>query len=90
MRLGVDISSHRSRKLTPELINDADVVLCMTDFHVSQVCGLLPSAGKKVLRLDPGGDVPDPIGGGMDVYIQTARRIEEAIRRRLDEDEKLL
>jgi len=78
--LGADIAGHRSRILTRELIEEADVVLCMTDSHVAEVVRLVPSAAGKARRLDPRGDVSDPIGGGLSVYRRTARRIERAIR----------
>lgn len=78
--LGADISRHRSRKLTSELINDADVVFCMTDFHVEAVRQMLPTAAGKVRTLTPGGDIPDPIGGGAEVYGKTALKIQQALK----------
>jgi protein-tyrosine phosphatase len=84
-RLGADISAHRSHKLTVELISQADVIFCMTDFHVAEVLRLVPNAAGKVARLWDGGDIPDPIGGGRDVYRNTADRIDQALRRVLDE-----
>ena len=77
---GVDISRHRSQKLTSELIQAADMVFCMTDYHVEQVRRLSPSSAEKVFRLDESGDIPDPIGGGEEVYVATAERIERALR----------
>ena len=83
---GADISRHRSRKLTSELTDSADVIFCMTEFHVSGVRRVSPSAANKVHRLHEDGDIPDPIGGGLDVYRQTAEGIEEALQARLDEE----
>lgn len=74
-----DISRHRSRKLTTELINSADMIFCMTDFHVDEVRRLAPSASGKVERLDRA-NTPDPIGGGADIYRRTAERIERALQ----------
>lgn len=76
---GADISKHRSRKLTMELINSSDLVSCMTGYHVEEVRCLVPTAGEKVRRLAGNRDIPDPIGGGADVYCRTADRIEKAI-----------
>ena len=84
--LGANISQHRSRKLTPELIRRADMILCMTDLHVDVTRRLVPSAGRKVLRLDAAGALPDPIGGGEDVYGRTAIQICDALKTRLNED----
>jgi len=83
--LGADISRHRSRPLTRELIGEADLVFCLTDSHVETAIRLAPEARAKLRRLDPRGDVPDPIGGGPAVYRQTARRIEKALRSALSE-----
>ena len=77
---GADISDHRSQKATIKLINESDVVFCMTQFHVDQVLRLVPKARTKVKRLDPNGDIPDPIGGGSDVYRKTAEQIGEALK----------
>ena len=77
--LGADIRDHRSRQLTRQLIRQADVVFCMTDSHVAEAAYLAPDAGEKLRKLDPRGDVPDPIGGGPHVYRRTARQIEKAL-----------
>jgi len=84
--LGADIAKHRSQKLTIELINDADLIFCMTDDHVAEVRRLARSADGKIRRLDCDKDIPDPIGGGAEVYRKTAERIERAIIVSLDRE----
>ena len=79
-----NIAVHRSQKLTIELINQADLVCCMTVDHVEEVRRMVPSAAGKVQRLDVGADIPDPIGGGPDAYRTTAERIEQAVRASLE------
>ena len=81
---GADISNHRSRKVTIELIKSADLILCMMAGHVAAVCSLDPTVSNKVRRLDQRGDISDPIGGGADVYRRTADRISSAILNCLD------
>jgi protein-tyrosine phosphatase len=78
--MGADISRHRSRNLTRELIKEADVVFCMTDSHVSQARRIAPDEAHKIRMLDALGDVPDPVGGSLDVYCAAAMRIEKALR----------
>lgn len=78
--MGADISRHRSRNLTRELIKEADVVFCMTDSHVSQARRIAPDEAHKIRMLDALGDVPDPVGGSLDVYRAAAMRIEKALR----------
>ena len=80
---GADISRHRSRKLTTELIGAADLILCMTDFHVEQVRRTAPSPDARAQRLDTSGGVSDPMGGGSGVYRRTARQIENALAKLL-------
>ena len=74
-RLGADISRHRSRKFTIDLINRADMIFCMTDGHVASVRRMAPSAAADVRRLSKAADIADPIGGGDDVYFRTAEEI---------------
>ncbi|MFP3938274.1 MAG: L-threonylcarbamoyladenylate synthase [Phycisphaerae bacterium] len=81
---GAEISRHRTRRATVELITGADVVLCMTGAQVAAVGRLAAEAGN-VRRLDPQSDVPDPIGGGMEAYRRTARRIAGAVENLLSE-----
>jgi len=87
--LGADISRHRSRRLTAELIRRADMVLCMTDQHVADARRMVPDAGEKIRRLDPADDVPDPVGLAGDGYVKAARRIAKAVADALDLDKGL-
>src|SRR5207244_6181894 len=59
--LGADLSKHRSRPLSVELIHQADVIYTMSRNHAQQVIGLVPSAAEKVVTLDPDKDIDDPI-----------------------------
>ncbi|KKL87735.1 hypothetical protein LCGC14_1931750 [marine sediment metagenome] len=83
---GAELSRHRSRKLTTELINASDLVFCMTGRHVAEVSRRADGAAAKTYRLDPGGDIADPIGAGVDIYVQVADRIEAALRERMREN----
>jgi L-threonylcarbamoyladenylate synthase len=82
-KFDVDISHHKSRKLTQEMVKSADVVLCMTEFHVGQVRALIEKSVDKIQLLDEQEDVPDPIGGGADIYVRTAEHIERALQLRI-------
>jgi len=84
-RLGVEPGDHRSRPLTAEMVRDAEAVYCMTETHRRAVLELAPEAGAKVMRLDPGGEVNDPIGGAGHVYVEVAERIAELVRARVGE-----
>ncbi len=80
-KLGIDLSAHRSRTLSPELIREADVIYCMTDSHLEAVLEYDRTAMDKTFTLDPNSDIDDPIGGNLTVY----QRCAELIRRRLDQ-----
>ena len=58
--------------------------------HLQQPAGLWKNltiaegSSVEICRLDERGDIPDPIGGGMDVYQRTAEKIAEVLTERLD------
>lgn len=64
-RRGIDISSHRARQLTPELLADFDVVLVMEATQQKELESLSASARGRVHRIGRTGgyDVPDPFRG---------------------------
>ena len=76
----------RSTPLTPDMVRNADVVLCMTSGHLETAKSLAPKADDKtIMRLDPAGDIEDPIGLDQSAYDALARRFLEIIPRRLKE-----
>src|ERR1043166_8907521 len=85
--LGIDISSQRSRMLTPDLVQQADYIFGMTHSHVDTVLLLYPQAAEKtfLLRefddtLDPfEKDISDPIGGSYEVYLACRDQIEQGL-----------
>ncbi|HEY8750862.1 MAG TPA: Sua5/YciO/YrdC/YwlC family protein [Tepidisphaeraceae bacterium] len=83
--LGADLTHHRSRPLTVELIHQADVIFTMGRSHAQAVTALVPSATEKVATLDPDGDIDDPIGGDVTLYQHLASQLRELIQRRLEE-----
>jgi L-threonylcarbamoyladenylate synthase len=83
--MGGDLSRHRSRPLTVELIHQADVIYTMGMGHALAVRSLVPAAAGKVATLDPAGDIEDPIGSDLSVYKQLAGQLHTLIERRLEE-----
>jgi glycine hydroxymethyltransferase len=85
--LGIDISAHRSRMLTAELVNQADYIFGMTHGHVEAITLLYPQAAEKAFLLREFDetldvfekDIPDPIGGSFDVYLECRDQIEQGI-----------
>ncbi len=83
--LGADLTRHRSRPLTVELIHQADYIFTMSRNHAAAVVALVPSAVDKTTTLDPGGDIDDPIGGDLTLYQQLVGQIQQLVEKRLDE-----
>ncbi len=83
--IGVSPGRHRARSITPELVERAEAVFCMTGKVRESVLQVHPAAAGKTWCLDPDGDVPDPIGSPLDVYIGCARRLRELVRLRIGE-----
>src|SRR5688572_12584497 len=85
--LGIDISKQRSRMLTAELVSQADYIFGMTHSHVDAVTLLYPQAAEKTFLLREfdetldtfENDIPDPIGGSFDVYLNCRDQIEQGI-----------
>ena len=84
--LGADIARHRSRVLDAETVESADAVFCMTAGHAAAARRTAPSAADKIKSLDSDGDIPDPIGGGLEIYRLTAERIVAALRKCLQKE----
>src|SRR5712672_499447 len=95
--LGIDISSQRSRMLTPELVHQSDFIFGMTHSHIDTVMLLYPHAAEKTFMLREFDetldlfekDISDPIGGSYDVYLSCRDQIEQGIAsllRFLDQD----
>jgi L-threonylcarbamoyladenylate synthase len=83
--MNADLSRHRSRPLTPELVNSADLIFAMGQSHKAAVLAVSSAAEGKVHTLDPQKDIEDPIGGDLSLYRELAAHMETLIARRLDE-----
>jgi RpiB/LacA/LacB family sugar-phosphate isomerase len=85
--LGVDISQQRSRMLTADVVNQADYIFGMTHGHVDAINLLYPQAAEKTFLLREFDetldvfekDIPDPIGGSYEVYLDARDQIEQGI-----------
>jgi protein-tyrosine phosphatase len=83
--MGADLSRHRSRPLTVELIHQADIIFTMSRAHAGAVMALVPSAAEKTVTLNPAGDIDDPIGGDLSLYQELAGQMRLLIEKRLEE-----
>ena len=81
---GADIAGYRARPVTAELLADCGTVCCMTPSHLEALTAAFPAYADKYRLLDPKG-IPDPYGGDLARYRQTAAAIREAVMRLLEE-----
>ena len=83
--MGIDISRHRSRPLSVELIHQSDRIYTMGRSHTMAVLGLVSSAAHKVQTLSPDGEIEDPIGSDIAVYRELAVKLQDLIDKRLSD-----
>lgn len=79
--IGIDISGHRARLLTSEMVEDSALVVAMARRHKDEVLRIAPSPAGKVIVLGDldskreSPDIEDPIGGDEAVYRRTRDEI---------------
>lgn len=74
-----DLSAHRSRPILPEVMELADYVLAMTAIHRDSILALHPELAGSVRLICGSGDLPDPIGGDLDIYRRCAQTLQKHI-----------
>lgn len=83
--IGIDISGHRARILTEDMVDSADIIITMTRLQRAEIVSLYPRATDKVFTLKSfaggtgGRDVDDPMGMSGDDYRQTRDEIDEVM-----------
>src|SRR5256886_14530299 len=76
---GLDLSGHRARLLTRELVEEADLILTMARHHRARVDELGGEGRVFVLGEYAGrgaDEVSDPFGGDLEVYRDTCQELE--------------
>lgn len=86
---GLDLSGHRSRQLTGELVADNDLILVMAPSHLARVKELDAAANAHLLSgfasgVGEGHTVQDPFGGDLQAYRDTADDLERELAGFLD------
>ncbi len=76
--LGADLSAHRSRTLTREIVDGAKYLVCMTGAHYDRVLESFPDAEDKLFTLTPA-DISDPFGGDLETYRRCAAQIRDGV-----------
>ena len=76
-RRGLSLEAHLSRQVNPQLMRDADVVICVGPRQRELLRAYYPWAADKLRCFDP--PIPDPYGGNDALYEQTAAEMEPQI-----------
>jgi len=82
---GIDISSHKTKSLSKDFIDEADLILVMEKKHRERVRKLNPEAKEKTFLLKEFVDdkenleIRDPIGLSDEVYKKVAEEIKSAL-----------
>jgi protein-tyrosine phosphatase len=82
---GVDITSHKSRRFTAEMLKEADYIFAMSAGHKNDIIHISPQAEQKCMLLEDAGDINDPIGASYEVYKTCGVTIEKAVNKRINE-----
>lgn len=82
--MGIDISNHTSKQLTDDMINDADLILTMTNSHKVIIQNVCDDISEKIFTLNgyaygADKDVSDPYGMDLDEYKKCAKEIKDAL-----------
>ncbi len=81
---GLDISAHRTRALTREMLRDADRIFAMSSRHAEAARELCPEASGKISLLDPDGEeIEDPIGYDLERFSEVVKQMERCIEKRV-------
>jgi len=81
----VDLAPHRSRILTPAMVTEADMLVCMTPAHKGQILRSFPEASEKTFVLTEFGPeksstgIRDPIGCSVHIYRNIKNEIDSAL-----------
>jgi len=86
---GLDLSGHRARLLTRELVQAADLVLTMARHHRARVDelggeGHVFVLGEYAGRESDEAEVSDPFGGDLGVYRDTCSELEALVQTAVD------
>lgn len=79
---GIDFE-HTSKKVTLELLQENDYVICMTQNHYYLLISIFPEYSDKIFIMPK--DISDPYGGSLEVYRTCCNEIYNALLSILNE-----
>lgn len=83
---GLDLSYHKAKQFSGELMSQSDIVFTATENHKRALVSMFPEADAKIHVLaefagSSGFDISDPFGQSVEVYRKCAAQMEELIDR---------
>ncbi len=80
-QLGIEGGKFRSRRFTPELAAEFDLIVAMTRGHLEAIKAIAPSASDKCRLLLDSQDVPDPYGGSVKDYLNIFNTMKSSLEK---------
>ncbi|MFC1667065.1 L-threonylcarbamoyladenylate synthase [Candidatus Omnitrophota bacterium] len=77
---GVDVSAHKGKTMTEDLLKKSDLIFVMERSHMDAALNRLPGIASKITLLNGDKGVPDPIGKSIEEY----RRIRDIIKDQIE------
>lgn len=82
--VGVQLQPWSSRRVTPVMVAQSDLILAMETAHLDRLLAEFPAArGKAYLlgALDPAAapEIPDPFGGPPEIYATVCRKVRDSV-----------
>ncbi len=83
---GIDLSSHKSRKISGDLLKQADLILTMTAAHCSYLRNNYPEINDNIFHLSEyagigSQEIIDPYGLGRQAYLETVEQLKETLNK---------
>lgn len=79
--LNLDISTRKAVRLTEKMVEEADLILTMTEYIKDTLIYLLPKESCKIYTLNQyigvKGEISDPYGGDIDIYNMTFKELKK-------------
>jgi len=85
---GIDVLTHRSKRVTKELVDESDIILVMEKIHEERILQFAPEAKNRLFLLkefakinDSNLNIADPIGRTFEFYQEVFYTIKDAVER---------
>ncbi len=82
---GIDLTAHRNKGLSKELIEESDFVFAMERIHQEKIIALSHEAANKCFLLAGDKGIADPIGHPQEFFNSCADMIETAVKEKISE-----